>query len=621
MNGSVSVEKMVPSTSNAGAGGLSRAERLKQKKKAREAVAKKERRERKQAAELEKQHAQKGEQVKRKDIYGNGDDQFDENIVIEYVTPTITQMKATTGSTAQAEDDVGGDLFDRFSSVFEKFIEKDDDDEEEGANKTTDDNGGNDNGGDGQDGYAENGNSEFLNVEESDLEVTEQDGESLSRKKKKLLQRKKIAELKKSTSRPDIIEVWDTTAADPEILIHLKSCRNSVPVPVHWSQKRKFLQGKRGLEKPAWALPEFIAATGITEMREVYKEKEESQKLKTKSRERLRPKTGKLDIDYQVLHDAFFRFQTKPKLTGVGELYFEGKEFEAEHEYRPGHLSLPLKRALGMPEGAPPPWLINMQRYGPPPSYPNLKMAGLNAPLPPGATYGYHPGGWGKPPVDEYGAPVYGNPFGESKSERDIFDAQGKESKLWGELEEEEDDDEEDEEEDDEEDEDEDEEEAFDDDISTLGEEDVRKGTASVATTVGGAPSLDLRKQTGINAGLPPQGQLYQVLQSQTTAVGEALMGSDHKYILPGQQQNKSNAIPNEDGQREVTLRPEEIDQVLEGEQEDIADKYREAGQKEREARMAMREDFSDMVAEYTAGQKRKSDQKSKAEKKKKFKF
>jgi hypothetical protein len=54
-----------------------------------------------------------------------------------------------------------------------------------------------------------------------------------------------------------------------------------------------------------------------------------------------------------------------------------------------------------MPEGAPPPWLINMQRYGPPPSYPRLRIPGLNAPLPEGARWGYHAGGWGKPPVDE----------------------------------------------------------------------------------------------------------------------------------------------------------------------------------------------------------------------------
>ena len=93
-------------------------------------------------------------------------------------------------------------------------------------------------------------------------------------------------------------------------------------------------------------------------------------------------------------------------------------------------LSRELKDALGMPDGAPPPWLINMQvcsfnlnsaglllimplllanlnrcimfqRYGPPPSYPQLKIPGLNAPIPPGASFGYRPGEWGKPPVDE----------------------------------------------------------------------------------------------------------------------------------------------------------------------------------------------------------------------------
>jgi len=60
----------------------------------------------------------------------------------------------------------------------------------------------------------------------------------------------------------------------------------------------------------------------------------------------------------------------------------------------------------------PPPWLINMQRYGPPPSYPNLKIPGLSAAIPPGAQFGYHPGGWGKPPVDEAGLPIYGDVFG-----------------------------------------------------------------------------------------------------------------------------------------------------------------------------------------------------------------
>lgn len=43
----------------------------------------------------------------------------------------------------------------------------------------------------------------------------------------------------------------------------------------------------------------------------------------------MQPKMGKLDIDYQVLHDAFFKHQTKPSFTIMGDVYYEGKEFEA----------------------------------------------------------------------------------------------------------------------------------------------------------------------------------------------------------------------------------------------------------------------------------------------------
>lgn len=56
--------------------------------------------------------------------------------------------------------------------------------------------------------------------------------------------------------------------------------------------------------------------------------------------------------------------------------------------------------ALGMEPNQPPPYLVNMQRYGAPPSYPNLKIPGLNAPLPEGASWGFQPGGWGKEPTD-----------------------------------------------------------------------------------------------------------------------------------------------------------------------------------------------------------------------------
>jgi len=132
---------------------------------------------------------------------------------------------------------------------------------------------------------------------------------------------------------------------------------------------------------------------------------------------------GKLDIDYQVLHDAFFKYQTKPRLTKFGDMYYEGKEFEVQMaEKKPGELSDKLRMALGMEHDlSPPPWLVNMQRYGPPPAYPRLKIPGLNSPIPTGAEYGYHPGGWGKPPVDEMGNPLYSWNDEEEEKDEDFW--------------------------------------------------------------------------------------------------------------------------------------------------------------------------------------------------------
>lgn len=68
----------------------------------------------------------------------------------------------------------------------------------------------------------------------------------LSKKKLKQLKRIPVAQLKVLVDRPDLVESWDVTAKDPLLLMWLKSYKNTVVVPKHWSQKRKFLQNKRG---------------------------------------------------------------------------------------------------------------------------------------------------------------------------------------------------------------------------------------------------------------------------------------------------------------------------------------------------------------------------------------
>jgi len=73
-----------------------------------------------------------------------------------------------------------------------------------------------------------------------------------------------------------------------------------VPVPRHWCQKRKFLQNKRGILKTPFKLPEYIEATGISKLRDPFTDRDGSRMIKQKLRERMNPKLGKIDIDYEV---------------------------------------------------------------------------------------------------------------------------------------------------------------------------------------------------------------------------------------------------------------------------------------------------------------------------------
>ncbi|XP_061566330.1 splicing factor 3B subunit 2 isoform X2 [Cololabis saira] len=462
--------------------------------------------------------------------------------------------------------------------------------------------------------------------DDSDDEIRP-DVPKLSKKKLRRMNRLTVAELKQLVVRPDVVEMHDVTAQEPKLLVHLKATRNTVPVPRHWCFKRKYLQGKRGIEKPPFELPEFIKRTGIQEMREALQEKEDAKTMKTKMREKVRPKMGKIDIDYQKLHDAFFKWQIKPKLTIHGDLYYEGKEFETRlKEKKPGDLSDELRIALGMPVGpnahkVPPPWLIAMQRYGPPPSYPNLKIPGLNSPIPENCTFGYHAGGWGKPPVDEMGKPLYGDVFGTNSID---FQAKAEEEEVdhtpWGELEpsDEESSEEEEEEESDEEKPDET---GFftpaDSGLITPG------GFSSVPAGMETPELIELRKkkiEEAMDGNETPQ--LYTVLPArQTGPVGAAMMASTHIYDMSGSAAGRKTGGGQESQGVEVALAPEE----LELDPMAMTQKYEEHV-REQQAQVE-KEDFSDMVAEHAAKQKQKKrkaqpqDTRGGAKKYKDFKF
>jgi splicing factor 3B subunit 2 len=262
--------------------------------------------------------------------------------------------------------------------------------------------------------------------------------ENVSKKQLRLSSRMSVAALKAAVDRPDMVDSMDNCSPDPLLLLYCKAYKNAVQVPRHWSNKRRYMSAKRGVDKVVFKLPEYIEQTGIAKIRQAVLAKEAERDIKAKQRAKMRPKTGKLDIDYQVLHNAFFKYQTKPAhLTKMGDLYYEGREAETRYVHKkPGRISPTLREALGMIEGSPPPWLINMQRFGPPPAYPNLKVAGLNAPIPYGAEWGYHPGGWGRAPVDELGNPIYGGTWNPERDRAAIVDLEMIQPGrgLWGQF-------------------------------------------------------------------------------------------------------------------------------------------------------------------------------------------
>lgn len=433
----------------------------------------------------------------------------------------------------------------------------------------------------------------------------EDEANKISKKKLKKLTRLSVAQLKQLVTRPDVVEMHDVTAKDPRLLVHLKATRNTVPVPRHWCYKRKYLQGKRGIEKQPFELPDFIRATGIEDMRAALQEKEEQKNLKAKMREKVRPKLGKIDIDYQKLHDAFFRFQTKPKMTIHGDLYYESKEFETRlKEKKPGNLTDDLRVALGMPVGAnaervPPPWLIAMQRYGPPPSYPNLKIPGLNAPIPEGCSFGYHAGGWGKPPVDEMGKPLYGDVFGTQGGDaQEAAEEEEVDKSHWGELESESESEEESEEEEEEKDES---------GLVTPAEGLVTpSGLTSIPVGVETPDMIELRKRR-IEDAMDQGGDtpaLYTVLPEKKTAVGGAMMGSAHIYDMAGVQPGKKGAEKGATAEGvEVTLNPEELDLDTAAMQAKYDETVRE------QQSQLEKEDLSDMVAAHAAKQRKRKKQ------------
>jgi splicing factor 3B subunit 2 len=472
--------------------------------------------------------------------------------------------------------------------------------------------------------------------DDDDIPDEEEEGDKeqkLSKKKRKERDKLSVAELKALVQKPELVDWTDTSASDPRLLVHIKSYRNVVPVPSHWSLKREYLSSKRGVEKAPFALPKFIQETGIAEMRDAVLEKQNEASLKQKQRERVQPKMGKLDIDYQKLYEAFFVRQTKPELTRYGEVYYEGKEYETNLKHlRPGELSDELKEALNIPPGAPPPWLINQQRFGPPPSYPSLKIPGLNAPPPPGGAWGFHPGGYGKPPVDEFNRPLYGGDiFGVLQPQVNNQAGEPIERTLWGELQAPE-------EESEEEESDEEEEEGDEEDIGaglqTPSGLETPGGMASTVPSeypgdmsVGG--DFDLRKQkrgTETEESSTPRSAYTVIPERQIRA--EGFFGGERAYDVRGAQNANLPVLGQEDESRK-RKKPGDVDVSLDPDslisEDGISNEEKkrrfEQSKKEEKSAWQREESLDDMIAQESRKRQKRDEEKRGEKRERSYRF
>lgn len=390
--------------------------------------------------------------------------------------------------------------------------------------------------------------------------------------------------MKQLTDVPEVVEPWDITASDPDLLVTLKSYRNTVPVPRHWWWKRRgYLQRK---ERLPWQLPDYIAQTGIADKRDAMREKEAKARASAKRRARLNPKLGKMDVDYQKLHDAFFRSPIRVELTRHGELYYEGKEWSKS--FKPGEMSNTLRDALDMRSNDPPPWLFAMQRIGPPPSYPGLKLPGVNAPIPHGCELGYQRGGWGAP-----------TQLGEKSIDKDDTQKDVDKS-LWGELEPEL------------EYKDMTEEEAIseEEDIQeTMNEEDIP------ITEMDTSDDIELRKRpSSKEAGSNEAKHLYHVLSPSSRGTMQGFMGSRYTYNLSSKKGRHEHDV-------DISMEdPREFENIS-----SLQSKYEQAQleDEEKEHYPAQHEDLSDMYMEHISRQAKKMKQleKRKESRKKEFRF
>jgi splicing factor 3B subunit 2 len=260
-----------------------------------------------------------------------------------------------------------------------------------------------------------------------------------------------------------------------------------------------------------------------------------------------------------------------------------------------------------MQAGFAPPWLLNMQRFGPPPSYPALRVPGVNAPPPPGASWGFGAGQYGKPPVDDSNKPLFGGDiFGLAQARQNNSHIDTVDRTPWGGLLAQEDEDDEGDEDDDDNDEG---------GSVTESEDDGRGGgrdspsgaQTGLPSDIGGMDSVNLdfnlRKRRGFETEESSHArQAFRVIEEQSTNVS-GFMGSDKKYNIHNSQPSipmlgSQDSRKRKVGDVDVSLDLDVLQSQGRVSKDEVAKQYEAQRQDPTKQWTVDQEDLSQMIAE-----------------------
>ncbi|GFV15345.1 splicing factor 3B subunit 2 [Trichonephila clavipes] len=98
----------------------------------------------------------------------------------------------------------------------------------------------------------------------------------------------KIEEIKPKLFKRKLEKLSRMTVAKLQQTVNLKASSNIIIIPQHWSFKREYSQDKRGIEKLAWKLPDFIKRVSIMKVRRSPRETEHQKTTKVKMKKGVR---------------------------------------------------------------------------------------------------------------------------------------------------------------------------------------------------------------------------------------------------------------------------------------------------------------------------------------------